>query len=419
MRTLYIYNSIAYCLSLCIVLSKSFKPNLRKSIVLFVIFIITSVLAVNQINYQLFVFTAIATVFYWKEVDSLYRSLYRCSFSVFIIWFSTAVYASAIMMFFPIWHGSTSYNIVTGIIIVLLSLVLKKQSHNLVVRFEPAAGYVMALIAVVLSFFQIILPYLFSDISSREIKYRFSIIMFSFLTLLLIVSFLVYKAISLIGEILTLKNQIKYEELKKKEIKRQFDTVLTLRHYYNSLFTTLISFIRADDMVGLKGYFDKHIAPIHQENILPAITTGKIKDELLRSLIEITATNVSASLNHVLFEIKVDGTIHIPENLQMPVFECACVLIDNAVAELTSRNSGMLLIHLHEKKGKVSLQIQNTVSDDFSMESLGEDVPGKGYGLKLIRKLCCEYRQLSFFTKLIRNGDSLLMQEICIMEEDS
>ena len=170
-------------------------------------------------------------------------------------------------------------------------------------------------------------------------------------------------------------------------------------------------------MEELRRYFEKYITPVHLDNIQKNSQISGIENELIRNLLEVTAEQ-STALEHITLDMDVMGSIQIPDNIEMDVFEIMCNLIDNAICELACQNPGLLRIWLRVVDGQFSIYIANTLTDGIDIKQLyskkNSKGSGNGYGLKRIRTIVYQNPGMEHFTYKngTYEGKEILVQNI-------
>lgn len=182
------------------------------------------------------------------------------------------------------------------------------------------------------------------------------------------------------------------------QTREQFETMVTLRHYYTRLYHGFAPFIRDRDLDGLTDYFQKNVAPVYAISVSNRNQLAAIESLLIRGLLDMTLGQVTA-VGNILLDFSVSGEIKLPEYIEFEVFEILSNLLDNALNELENQEDGTLQISLFHREDHISIQIANTLENDMDIEAIYSDDQERGQcadmGLAVSGKSCTDIRAWS------------------------
>jgi len=323
------------------------------------------------------------------------------------------------MIISPSWHGSDGFNLFIGAALLIATLTAKASHHRIDLHsgYENK-GYIIALELVIIGFFSFILPLFFSGIAIESAR-LWAVFALSLMLVMMIVALLINRMKDLEYRHRNLISQMDQQKSYADQVQKQFDRIITLKHFYTKLYESLSPFIRDNNMDSLRSYFETYITPIHQAQIQDNIQISKVNNELIRNLLDITAGQATA-MENVTLDMAISGEIHPSDNIALDIFEIMSNLIDNAMHEITNQENALLRIWLRHEESYLFIMIVNTLSNDLEIEQLykkPERGASHGYGLMRVREIVNRYPDMEHMTYkgVMFEGKEVLTQQIKIM----
>lgn len=398
---LHVVNSSAYSAAAVLLLS-ALEPQLRTDRrAVFLTMEAVSLLLIALPHLIMPSNVCILTAFAVRRTRKPGKAFYYGLSVVFLLWLAIVIVSGIVMLAVPRWQGGVGYNL-----FMAAATIAAAQAYCRIPGF-PAflcgirhTGLAVAVQLSVLLFFSLVLPRLYPFLPIQRVRYWG--ILFLALAVLLVLVLVIFA-------------QLERQAGREQAVRRQYDSVVVLKHHYSKLYHTLAPYIRENDMDGLHRYFEQYITPIHRVQIAGMGKLADIHSAPIRKLLEETAAQLDMQ-EHTVLELLIRGTIIIPARLEMDVFEILCILIDNALRELEGQDDGLLQIEVKGNGGDVSIKIGNTLRDGFTMARLYPREPdreaGHGYGLRRVRELVCR-RAMEHYTYIVgehRNRRTLVQQ---------
>lgn len=417
------HNNFVYCLAVVIIVSLLIKRNLGRYLLAVVLTTAAGLfVTLSGMDYLTMPITVclLTLIFSLGHKQHEICNIFSKSLTaVFLSWCFITPLSSVIMMVAPEWHNGPGCNIVSGMAIMIFSLMVRcLPSVSKRIQTINLNRYVITLELLVLTFFTLILPQYF-PVFELESKRQVGLFTLAFFVLLAFVSFIIHRMQKANQQHRELKILLKHQEAMGHQVKRQYDTVITLKHYYSKLYEGMAPLIRSEDMNGLKKYFEKYIAIIHQENVEVSQLLSNIKNEIIRNLLDVMISMIE-SMKGITLELSVEGIIEITGKIEMDIFEIVSNLLDNAIRELEGQSSGLLRIALAGDENTVSIEIANTVSLPIDIEKLCDPkIDGDslhGHGLIRIQDIVCQHPEIEHFTyiKMTHEEKEVLVQQIVV-----
>ena len=416
---LVLYNNVAYCLALVLLLSLLTGGRALKFISAFILIVLAGLLLTPYPNLIMPVTVCVLTVCFSglrrKKIIPAFR---QCLTAVFIAWCVIMLISCVCMAATPDWHGGVGCNLLTGALLVCFALALRlipgiaKWSRRV-----ELTDYAIMLELLIVLFFSFVLPQFYpqNPVLTADDKRQIGIICLSFMAFLLMVGFLICRMQRMEHERREIKAYIQQQKDFRQQVQYQFDTVITLKHYYSKLYHGIAPFIRDDDMAGLQAYFERHIASIHRSRLEDRGQLTSIRNEVIKNLLDVTVAQVDA-LENISLELEVDNKVRFPEDMEMDLFEIMCNLLDNAMRELGGQAPGLLRIVLRGEAEAVSITVANTLHASADIEKLYQtERRGRhGYGLNRVRKIVYRHPGMEHFTYKggMYRGKEILVQQI-------
>lgn len=328
------------------------------------------------------------------------RAFYLCLTVIFTLWCFTVVTASAVMILAPDRHGGTVFNLLMGTALIAFSLAVKRLPRLAVSckRLEHTE-YAVLIQLLVISFFSFVLPR-FVPVVAAESKRVWGVFSLAFILLLALVGLLLNHMKNMEHERRAYRMQAQLQQEHGEQARRQYDTAVTLQHYYTKLYHSLEPLIRELDTASpVRRYFEAYITPIHKGQVENRKQLHRIHNDSLRNLLDFTAGQASKQ-EHFELVLAIDGDIRLPESMEMDVFRILNILIDNALAALAAQSEGLLRVSADGNAETVTLQVVNTIVagtniEDFYTVQRGN---GHGHGLKLVREIIYRNPAIEHFT---------------------
>jgi len=420
-----IYNNFTFSIATIVLLStllRDVKRLLAAFVLIFVVGLVFTFFALP--NWIMPINTILLTLCFAvgiKEPKKYRRIFFYCLTVTTISWCAIALLSSLIMLITPSWLYTVSYNLFMGGMMLGGAFVVwaNKNIMNWCKHLEHER-HAIVLELVVLLFFSFVLPLYYPAIYADNAR-QWGVFVLSFIIVLAIVGLLINRMKYLENERRSLKYQMEQQKSFAGHVQSQFERIITLKHYYNRLYHSLAPYINDNDMDGLRLYFHKHVTPIHQTQIQNKQVISKIRNDLLRNLLDVTVGQI-AVLENVLLDLDIQGDINVSENAELDVFEIMSNLLDNALRETRGQPSGLLKIRLHESNGELSIQVANTLGYNLDIEQIYShrlDDGERGFGLKRVREIVYQHPNMSHLTYKsgMFEGKEILVQQITIFED--
>lgn len=209
----------------------------------------------------------------------------------------------------------------------------------------------------------------------------------------------------LIMSLFTLK-EMKYKR-NQEEIETYYEYTLKIeainnemrkfRHDYVNILTTLSEYIREDDMIGLRAYFNKNIVPMKDNLQMNAIKLNGIEN--LKVSIEIPDEVSSINLNMIDLSRSIG------------------IILDNAIEASTEIDDPIIRVAFIESENSVTFIVMNKCADDIPrihelfQESFSTKGEGRGLGLSTLKEIADNADNVLLDT-IIENGFFIQKVEI-------
>ena len=216
-----------------------------------------------------------------------------------------------------------------------------------------------------------------------------------FMFVLILLMFLVF--IRYIVEriyVLERTNKIHAVELTKglveaENVNKRYDEIIKLKHYYTSLYRSIVEFIANKDLDGLENYYKENIAPINDQlnkEMGEYEQTKFIQIPLLKSRI-VELINTISQLPNVKLYIHVENVISKVAMKDMDLLKVLNIYIENALEEVSSQEEGIITIQMTKNHDRFIFWIKNSLNGKDSTPK----AENTGKGLGLIADFCKEY----------------------------
>lgn len=417
-------HSIPYSLGLLFLLSVKLQGSKRK----FLLFSLVLCVAYTILHYTVFssatfILMVVPIILFGlnKGRKELKKVLYITITSTFLMWVVMAACSVPIMLLAPSFHLTVPFYIFMALAVPSICFVLacRKEWTSKLFYVDKGAGYIAIAQVLVLFMLNFVFPPLLMSLF-LENAHLFAPVFFSIMALQVVMTILFIRMANLMRTNMEVESQNRQAEEFCKNVQDKYVTVIQLHHYYDKLYKTLQTHIREDNMQELKRYFEENISEIHERMLDSGKALERIKDELLRNLIEVTAGEIKQG-KHITFDLQVLGEVKIAEPYSMLLFEISNNLIDNAMNNLRQQDSGLLRIELVPELNGLSLKITNSLVEDIDVSSLYKTTPsnGRGYGLSRVREIVNNNACIEYYIKKSEyyNDTPMLTQQIVLFEE--
>jgi len=344
-----LYNNMTYSLATVIFIS-TLTPSPKHRYITGFILLATTGLLMTSIQYWIMpVHVLVLTICFAETRKGIYKAFYISLTAIFLLWVFIITMSSITMIISPSWHGSDGFNLFIGAALLIATLAVKASSYRMDLYSEyENKGYIIALELVIIGFFSFILPLFFSGIAIENAR-LWAVFALSLMLVMLIVALLINRMKDLEYRHRYLISQMDQQKSYADQVQKQFDRIVTLKHYYTKLYESLSPFIRDNNMESLRSYFETYISPIHQAQTQDNIRISKVNNELIRNLLDITAGQATA-MENVTLDMVISGEIHPPDNIALDIFEIMSNLIDNAMREIANQENALLRIWLRKEE---------------------------------------------------------------------
>jgi len=372
----------------------------RKFVIGFIIITAVGVLLAPVPHFIMLANSVLLTPWFARGWNGYRGLLYKCLTISLLLWCGIAAISGLTMLFAPEWYGSEGFNFYMGGVLLAAILAVKaKQSVMNMFKHLEHERYAFALELVLVSFLTFVLPLYYRSIANESAR-QWGIFGLSFVCVLAIVGLLFNRMMKLENQRCELATLIEQQEAYRQQVLTQFEKVVTLKHFYNTLYQSFMPFIMENDMDGLRIYFEKYVTPIHGEYIQTCNQFNLIENVLIRNLLMVTAGQ-AATMKNITLDMDISGKIKLSDDIEMDIFEILCNLLDNAINELTEQESGLLRIWIRVIDNLLTIYIANTLVDDIDISKLYKEKnksDGHGYGLQRIRAIVYQNTDMEHYT---------------------
>jgi len=416
-----IYNNLTYSLAIVIFLSTLTPSPKHRYVTTFILLTTTGLLMTSMQYWIMPVHVLVLTICFAETRKGIFKAFYISLTAIFLLWVFIITVSSITMIISPSWHGSDGFNLFIGAALLIATLTAKasRQQIDLHSRNE-SKGYIIALELVTIGFFSFVLPLFFRGIDIESAR-LWAVFALSLMLVMMIVALLINRMKDLEYRHRYLISQMDQQKSYADQVQKQFERIITLKHFYTKLYESLSPFIRDNNMESLRNYFETYITPIHEAQIQDNIQISKVNNELVRNLLDITAGQAS-TMESVSLDMAISGEIHPSDNIALDIFEIMSNLIDNAMREISNQENALLRIWLRQEESYLFIMIANSLSNDLEIEQLykkPERGDSHGYGLIRVREIVNRYPDMEHMTYkgVMFEGKEVLTQQIKIMCE--
>lgn len=205
------------------------------------------------------------------------------------------------------------------------------------------------------------------------------------------------------------------------QIEELYQNLRIFKHDYANIMVSMVGYIEANDMEGLKEYYDKQIYPISNQ-------LNKAKDVIARlhnvNIIELKSL-ISTKINYAL-ELNIEVNLEITEKIQeiniksVDLVRIIGILLDNAIEACQDCEHPSIDFSIVKMNNDITFIIKNTYAKqdiDYSkLGCIGVSSKGerRGTGLYNIKSITNEYENVvmdteyeeGYFTQLLEIYDS-------------
>ena len=187
-------------------------------------------------------------------------------------------------------------------------------------------------------------------------------------------------------------------EVESENINKRYDEIISFKHYTTSLYRSVIEFIAANDMPGLKEYYEKNIAPVNEKlnkEVGGFEQVKHIEVPIVKSrIIELIST--VSQLHNVDLIVQVGNKISEVAMKERDLFTTLNIYIDNAVEEVKDQEKGQIIVSLTQTYNKFIFEIKNSLN---GYESTPKPM-NTHKGLIIVSKIHKNYPNVSTFTDI-------------------
>ncbi|MCL2874435.1 MAG: ATP-binding protein [Defluviitaleaceae bacterium] len=186
--------------------------------------------------------------------------------------------------------------------------------------------------------------------------------------------------------------------VKAETVNKNYDEIISFKHYTASLYRSMSGYINTEDWKGLENYFKKNIALINDELHKEVEGHDQIKHihiEMIKARI-VDLINTISLLPNVSLVLYVDNIIDYAAMKEMDLFKILTIFIDNAVEEVTSQEKGKITIFMHKDVDGCFFRVENTLIGSESTPK-----PNNTHrGLKIVADICANYPNANVTTDI-------------------
>ena len=205
------------------------------------------------------------------------------------------------------------------------------------------------------------------------------------------------------------------------QIETLYQSLRSFKHDYVNIMVSIAGFIEADDMIGLKNYYEKQILPV-------SVRFVQSEDTIVRlhylDLLELKSL-ISVKLNYAL-ELNIEVILEIAEKIDkinmksLDLVRVVGILLDNAIEACQACEVPRLVIGIIKLWDGVIVIIKNTYvkqNMDYSrLGSIGISSKGerRGIGLYNVKLILSQYQNVMMNTEY---AEQQFIQEIIIYDK--
>ncbi|HGZ5475169.1 TPA: quorum-sensing sensor histidine kinase AgrC [Staphylococcus aureus] len=213
----------------------------------------------------------------------------------------------------------------------------------------------------------------------------------------------------LIMSLFTLK-EMKYKR-NQEEIETYYEYTLKIeainnemrkfRHDYVNILTTLSEYIREDDMIGLRAYFNKNIVPMKDNLQMNAIKLNGIENLKVREIKGLITAKILRAQDLNMIDLS----------------RSIGIILDNAIEASTEIDDPIIRVAFIESENSVTFIVMNKCADDIPrihelfQESFSTKGEGRGLGLSTLKEIADNADNVLLDT-IIENGFFIQKVEI-------
>jgi len=415
-----LFNNVAYSFAAITLISTLTQDTKCRYVAVFVLLTAIGILLTYAPNLIMPTNILVLTLCFTRNPKGLRQAFYASLTTIFLLWGYIVLATSVALLVAPYWHNSNGFNILMGSTLAIASLTAK-FSRNFIYwcKVWGHNGYAVALAIVILTFFSLVLPYLYAVVETDNARH-WAVILLSLMVVIAIVTLIIHRLINTEYQRRNIASQMERQKSYASQVQAQYDRIVTLKHYYTKLYESLAPYIRNKDMKGLRNFFETTITPIHRGQVLCNSQLSNISSELLRNFFEVTAEQVSA-MENVTFEMDISGHITFQGSMELDVFEILCNLTDNAIKALSTQANGLLRLNLYQEDKTLVIQVANTIIDHLDIEQIYKKPKrgqSHGYGLIRVREIVYKHSCMGHLTYKhgAFDGNEIFIQQITITE---
>ena len=205
------------------------------------------------------------------------------------------------------------------------------------------------------------------------------------------------------------------------QIETLYQSLRSFKHDYVNIMVSIAGFIEADDMIGLKNYYEKQILPVSVRFVQSEDTIARLH---YLDLLELKSL-ISVKLNYAL-ELNIEVILEIAEKIDkinmksLDLVRVVGILLDNAIEACQACEVPRLVIGIIKLWDGVIVIIKNTYvkqNMDYSrLGSIGISSKGerRGIGLYNVKLILSQYQNVMMNTEY---AEQQFIQEIIIYDK--
>ncbi|HDA3940387.1 TPA: GHKL domain-containing protein [Staphylococcus aureus] len=309
--------------------------------------------------------------------------LYCANYMYIVIYAYITKISDSIFVIFPSFF--VVYVTISILFSYIINRVLKKISTPYLILNK---GFLIVISTILLLTFSLF--FFYSQINSDEAKVirQYSFIFIGITIFLSILTFVISQF--LLKEMKYKRNQEEIETYYEYTLKIEAinNEMRKFRHDYVNILTTLSEYIREDDMIGLRAYFNKNIVPMKDNLQMNIPISIEIPDEV--SSINLNMIDLSRSIG---------------------------IILDNAIEASTEIDDPIIRVAFIESENSVTFIVMNKCADDIPrihelfQESFSTKGEGRGLGLSTLKEIADNADNVLLDT-IIENGFFIQKVEI-------
>ena len=292
-----------------------------------------------------------------------YIKSFNIAFSIlFALMIIVYVIGTFIAVAFPNFHSldGFGFNAVVAIGVFASAFALGKYKNFF---FSQIADKKILVFHLLLKLFTFIFMGIVLSILAENISNAIYPLMLAVAGILVVIFFISKYNSKLLLKLENEKNMTIARNIEAETITKKHNDIVRLKHYYTGLFRSSLIYIEADDMVGMKNYYNERIAPIN-ENLNKELSDYKqielMKVNVIKARLFELVNTVSLIPNAKL-TIHINGVVDYIAMKDIDLFAIINIYFENAVEEIREQEKGEIKVEITKTDKSVKFIISNSL----------------------------------------------------------